>query len=211
MAECVLCKNEEGIVPLYKSERKKAFVCKDCMKDPDNLFRLARDKDPSAYERYREEFIEDFSESEYVNEIVSQADREWQETFARPAEEPAPEYDTEDFADEDAEAEVETYVSDAEAEPPVGNAVPAGSFQAEAFYPFKLHLCTVLGLIALFTSALGLIPSFIAHQMACELPDSFSPVDVRRARQISQAALIINALEVLAGIIIGIVILADTL
>ncbi len=99
MAECVLCKNEEGIVPLYKSERKKAFVCKDCMKDLDNLFRLARDKDPSAYERYREEFIEDFSESEYVNEIVSQADREWQETFARPAEEPAPEYDTEDFAD----------------------------------------------------------------------------------------------------------------
>ena len=38
MAKCVLCQNEEGIVPLYKSERKKAFVCKDCMKDPDNLF-----------------------------------------------------------------------------------------------------------------------------------------------------------------------------
>ena len=70
-------------------------------------------------------------------------------------------------------------------------------------------LCTVMGLVALFTSVLSLIPSVLSLHMVNELLLVLSPNDVLQARQLCKAAVIINSIEVLAGIIIGIVILVN--
>ena len=77
------------------------------------------------------------------------------------------------------------------------------------YYPNKLMLCTVMGLVALFTSVLSLIPSVLSLHMVNELLLVLSPNDVLQARQLCKAAVIINSIEVLAGIIIGIVILVN--
>lgn len=82
---------------------------------------------------------------------------------------------------------------------------------SESYYPNKLMLCTVMGLVALFTSVFGLIPSIISMNMANELPLEFSPLDVKRARNISNAAVIINTIEVIVGIIIGLIILLQNI
>lgn len=75
-----------------------------------------------------------------------------------------------------------------------------------AFFPNKILLATVIGIIALFTSALGLIPALIAMQMAKELPLDYSPADVKRARAISTAAFVINLIEVIAGVLVTFII-----
>lgn len=80
----------------------------------------------------------------------------------------------------------------------------------ETYYPNKLMLSTIIGIIALFSSALGLFPALIARQMAYELPADYSPRDVKRARNIATAAFVINLIEVVAGVLITlIIIIAD--
>ena len=81
----------------------------------------------------------------------------------------------------------------------------------ETYYPNKLLLCTVIGIIALFTSVLGFIPSIIARNMAYELPLEYNVTDVSRARRIATAAFVINLIELIAGAIIGAVILVISL
>lgn len=93
--------------------------------------------------------------------------------------------------------------------PAAGAPSPSPAKNETDYYANKLLLCTVMGLVALFTSVLGFIPCIISLQMANELPLEFSPVDVRRARSISTAACIINLIEVIAGIIVGIVVMID--
>lgn len=77
----------------------------------------------------------------------------------------------------------------------------------EDFYANKLTLSTIIGLVALFSSIFGLFPAMIAMKMADEMPMDYSPVDVKRARQISTAAFVINLIEVIGGIVTGVVLL----
>lgn len=81
----------------------------------------------------------------------------------------------------------------------------------ESYYPNKLMLSTIIGIVALFTSIFGLFPALIAKNMAEELPMEFSAPDVKRARRIATAAFVINLLEVIIGAIVGVIILLQTL
>ena len=73
----------------------------------------------------------------------------------------------------------------------------------ESYYPNKLLLSTVLGLLALFTSVLGFIPAIIAKNMAYEIPLEYNVIDVSRARRITMAAFVINLIELIGGIAVG--------
>ena len=79
----------------------------------------------------------------------------------------------------------------------------------ESYYPNKLMLSTFIALVALFSSVFGFIPAVIAKQMAQEIPETYNPVDRKRAINIATAAIIFAIIEFLAGIVLLIVAIAD--
>ncbi len=82
---------------------------------------------------------------------------------------------------------------------------------ATSYYPNKLMLTTFLGFSAIFFPVFGLFTSIIASRMARELPMDYDPIDVQRAKSIASVAFVINMLQWIAGIIVGIICLLEAL
>ncbi len=184
MPKCVLCGAPGADIPLNKDAHSSGLldrVCADCKADVDRLFDLAENADDKAYAEYRNGFAEDFGQTETVKDLLRIADAR-KKTAAANKRNPA-----------------QTKKKEA------GSAIDPINY-----YPNKLMLCTLIGLAALFTSVLGLIPSFIGFRMSKELPPEVSPPDVLRARRLCLAALIINTVETVGAIITALV-LAFTL
>ena len=70
------------------------------------------------------------------------------------------------------------------------------------YWPNKLLLSTVIGIIALFTSVLGFIPAVLGLTMAKEIPESYCPQDRGRAIRINTAAIVFGVIEGLVGLVI---------
>ena len=201
MSDCVLCNQGNGIYPLYKNGNQSAQICENCQRTLAQLFYTAENQDYGAYITYRDIFRRNYANSPYADETAAKADSIWEAAHVMPADEidpaqavtpPTPQLfpPTEDLNDTEDE-------SDFLPPQPAPGTIPADG----SFYPNKLLLSTLIGLVALFMPVLGLLPALIAKNMADEIPYPYCARDVSRARNICIAAIAFSLLEIIAGVI----------
>ena len=208
MSQCVLCNTENATYPLYKNSRNNVYICYHCQQALTELFRTAETQDYGAYIACRDLFGKHYGSSPYAAEITAKSDGVWEAAHVTPEDElkPVQVEDVPDFAYKE-EPPVQRSANPYAAAP-AANAAPPKNPADASYYPNKLMLSTVLGLIALFMPVLGLIPAIIAKNMADEIPFPFCVRDVTRARNISFAAIVLCVIEFFAGLVTMIVLFA---
>jgi hypothetical protein len=205
MSRCVFCGNKPAVFPLYKNDKNDAYLCDRCQETLALLFHAAKKEPYEVYAKYRENFRKEYGDSAYTEETLAKADSVWDESHSIPDGELPPAqtgYEPEQTEEEPARRDAYPAGLNMQAAPA---AIPPDS----SYYPNKLLLSTVLALLSLALPVLGLLPALIADKMADEIPYPYCATDVNRAKNISFAAIIFCAAEILAGVITAIILLSQ--
>ncbi|MBO5858493.1 MAG: hypothetical protein J6R20_01800 [Clostridia bacterium] len=175
--KCKLCSGDNASLLHLDTNGNQIYVCDGCAQDVKELLTLAVGHDINEYNKFKNEFIEDFNGNPNIGCVIQAAEAKRLGTINPPS--PKTSF---------VQNEIKTNNK-------------STSETINSFIPYKLLLSSILAVISLFLPIIGIIFAIFANVMSSEIPYDFSPTDVKRANMISNCAIYIHLVEIVILII----------